>query len=269
MEKLVKKDDIIYVNSYALEIYLPADYMDKAYRGTPFYSLIGTQVKFFGVGNMRFYQNEKEMSTPSKVTTYPLGFPMIITSEPTEIDIRNVRFTANGPERKCIVLTYYKDDKLMATTKCIINSAHVMMWIARLEGGKLDHLSPETTVSIHSDVQKLNKASLKIPTELEEILIAERYRDPNDRSRKARFSNADDKNSDRYVSLNYREEAMKTSTYQATMYEDFNTALISSINRKNHGITDDPTIMERVVRGMDLNDLIQERDELAQESEKK
>ena len=40
----------------------------------------------------------------------------------------------------------------------------------------------------------------------------------------------------------------------------FNTSLISSVNRKNSGIVDEPTAIERIVRGMDITPLVEERD---------
>ena len=67
-------------------------------------------------------------------------------------------------------------------------------------------------------------------------------------------------NMDDITSLNMRQEGMAGSIYQAFSNEDINTSLISSVNRKRDGIVDAPTVMERIVRGMDVSDLIAERD---------
>lgn len=256
---LVEKDKNIYVESYAMEVYLPYDYLEKAYRGNSYYSLIGSKVRYFAVGNMRFFKNEKEMENPSAIPTYTLGFPMFIISQPSDIDTREVQFVKGGVSRKCIVLTYYKDDILVDNTDCICNADAVMIVMARLEGGKLDHIPPEHAIGIFQDVQTMNKVSLRIPTEEEEIFIAERYRNPNNHSQKARFNDKADP--DRLVSYNMRQDAMKDTTYQALTHEDFNTSLISSINRKNDGIIDEPVALERIVRGLDMSDMIKERDD--------
>ena len=62
MKNIVIKDKTAYVDSFAMEVYLPADYSDKAYRGLNYYEVAGTEVRYFGVGNMRFFDSEKEMT---------------------------------------------------------------------------------------------------------------------------------------------------------------------------------------------------------------
>lgn len=249
----------IFLDSYALEIYLPYDYTEKNYRGNAYYSVIGTKVQFYGVGNMRFYQNQKEMDIPLSVKCYELGCPVMITSAPTEIDARDVQFSKGGPVRKCIVLTYYKGDPVVCNTACIKRNENVMITLTRLESGKFSHLSPEAAYGILQDCQTMNKLSLRIPPEVEAIFVAERFRDPAHPSQKARFGDPAPA-PDQYLSYNMRQEAMKSTTYQAFTHEDINASLITSINKKNKGIMDRPTTMERIVRGMDMTDLINDRD---------
>lgn len=248
----------IYIDCYGLEVYLPYDYLTAGYRGTQCYQVVGTKVKFYGIGNMKAFKDKKEMDNSLSVTASPLGIPMIITSCPSEIDTREVQFVKNGVVRKCIVLTYYKDDVFADNTNLVQSLNHVMILMNRLEGGKLDHIVPDVAVQILQDAQRMNKVKLRIPTEEEEVFIAERYRNPDKQAQKARMGGASDP--DKIVSYNMRQDAMKTTTYQALTHEDINTALIVSANRYNDGTINDPTIMERIVRGMDLSDLIEERD---------
>ena len=44
-----------YVDSFAMEVYLPFEYMGKAYQGYEYYALIGSNVRFYGIGMMRFF----------------------------------------------------------------------------------------------------------------------------------------------------------------------------------------------------------------------
>lgn len=259
-------NNAIYVDTYALDVFLPYDYLSKSYRGYDYYSLVGSKVRFFAVGNMRAYKTKKEMDDPLSVQTYPLGIPLQITSCPSEIDTRDVRFTKGGPIRRCIVLTYYKDDVFMESQDCIKNHSNVMIVLARQEGGKLDHFPPDAAIELLQDAQSMNNIKLRIPSEAEEIFVAERYRNPANPNQKARF--ADNMNPDKVVTYNMRQESMQTSTYQALTNEDINTSLIVSVNRKNDGVVDDPTLMEMIVRGMDMSDVIDERDKrLATESD--
>ena len=266
---LKEQNNAIYVDTFAMEVYLPFDYTEKAYRGNSYYSILGTKVRFFCVGNMRFYKDQKQMDNPLTVKCHALGFPMMVVSDPSEIDVREVQYSKNGPVRMCIVLTYYKGDALIENCNCIKSTDNPMIVLARLEGGKFNHISPMVANGILSDVQSMNNVKLRIPTEVEEIFVAERYRDPANPAQKARFAEklpADDS----YVTYNMRQDAMKTTTYQAVTHEDINTSLISSINRKNDGIVDEATVMERIVRGLDMSDLIEERDKRldAEEAEK-
>lgn len=260
MNYLKESGSQIFVDCYGMEVYLPYDYNGKSYRGADYYSVIGNKVRFFGVGNMRFFTSQKEMDSPSSVKTYTLGYPMMITSIPTEIDTRDVQFVKNGVVRKCIVLTFYRNDVFMDNVNSISLTDNVMIYLARMEGGKLDHINPDEAMNILRDVQSYNGLSLRIPEETEEIFVTERYRDPNNHSRKIRFADQDKTNFDREVSLNLRQEAMKTSSYQALTHEDINTSLITSINRYQDGEVDEPLAMERVVRGLNMDDLKAERD---------
>lgn len=248
----------IFVGDYAVEVYLPYGYMGKAYRGFEYYSIIGSNVRFFGVGMMRIFSNEKELENPLSVETIPLGIPMLITSAPSNIDVRDVQYTKNGPIRRCIVLLYYKDDQFMTTTECIKSSNNVMIIMNQLEGGKLDYFPPDAMVQLFQDVQSYNNVKLRIPTEEEEIFVAERYRDPANHNKKARLSETMDP--DKLISYNMRQEGMNTSTYQAWTNEDINTSLIVSSNRHKKGITDKIGPMEAIVRGLDMSEYAKARD---------
>lgn len=247
-----------YVNIFAIEVYLPYDYLDKAYRGQNYYALVGTKVRYFGVGNMRFYNSQKEMDSPLTVPVHTLGIPMLITGEPSDIDTRDVQFTRGGPVRKCVVLTFYKDDEFLSNVDSIKGNDNVMIYLTRLQGGKLDHMPPEDALGVLQDVQRMNGVKLRIPSEEEEIFIAERYRSDRDPSKKARLVDTTDP--DKAVSLNMRQEAMKSTTYQALTHEDINTSLVASVNRKRAGIVDEPTPMEVITRGMSTSKLVADRD---------
>ena len=104
-------NDVIFVDTYALEVYLPYEYMGKAYRGYEYYNLVGTHVQFYAVGMMRAFKDQKALDNPESVPCYPLGIPMKIESAPSDIDVREVRFKKNGVIRKCIVLTYFKEKR--------------------------------------------------------------------------------------------------------------------------------------------------------------
>lgn len=251
----------ILVNTYAIDVFLPYEYIGSEYRGTPYYSVIGTQVKYLAIGNFRVYKNEKEFENPLSVPTYVLGIPMTVLSKPSEIDTRDVQFTKSGPIRKCVVLTFMKNDEFLSNYNSISTNNHIMMMLGRLEGGKMTSIPPSVMIQIIPDAEKMNRVNLRIPPEELEIYVSERYRNPDKPSQKRRFSDSIDDDSDRSVSYRMREEAMETTTYQAITHEDVNTALLVSVNRKRNGIINEPTLAERITRGLDISDIVEKDDD--------
>lgn len=262
-----EKDDTVVVDYYAVEVYLPYDYMGKSYRGYEYYSIVGSHVRFFAVGMMRTFNSKQEYEKDhNTLPCYPLGIPMLITSAPSQIDVMNVQFSKTGPIRKCVVLTYFKNDLFMTTRQSIKSSNNVMIIMNQLESGKYDFFPPEAMVTLLQDAQSMNNVKLRIPTEEEEIFVAERYRDPSKKYQKARFSENPD--TDQLASYNLRQESMDMSTYQAWTSEDINKSLVVSANRAEAGISDEPTIMEMIVTGQDMFGVAEARDERLRQQEK-
>ena len=240
------------VETYAMEAYFPVEYMDSAYRGAAYYSLLGTRAKVLGVGNIRFMRNEKELSNPDSVPCYPLGIPMLIVTEPSEIDVSEVKLSKTGEPRKSLILRFFKGDQFMVNTEAIKGTEAMMMILSRLEQGKLDHVPVETAISILRDCERINGINLRIPSEEAEIFVAERYRDPSSPTRKYRYHTGKVADPMNPVSYNTRTDAMKSTTFQGVMHEDINNALIVASNKRTRGEYDEPTMFERVVRGLDL-----------------
>jgi len=250
---IIEKNNQYLVDCYAIDLYLPAEYMTSAYRGSPYYSVLGTKVKFLGVGNIRFYRNQKEVDNPEGVKVYPFVVPMLLTGEPDEIDVQDVKFSQKGPARKCIVLSYNKGSTFLVNTEAIKNIDAMMMLLSRLEQGKLDFIPPEVAAQAVPDCERMNGISLRIPSEEMEIFVAERYRDPTQPTRKYRFHTGNVQ-PDQIVSHNMRTDAIQGTTFQAIMHEDINSSLIASVNRRRDGIVDEPSAMERIVRGLDMEE---------------
>lgn len=258
MQPFKEVGEKIIVDCYAVELYLPADYMGSAYRGESYYSLLGTKVRFYGVGNFRFFDNEKQMENPDPVPCYPFGIPMLITTEPADIDVRDVRFKPNGRVRKCIVLTFMKGDAFLMNTEVIKTSAPVMITLSRLEQGKLDHVPPEVALGIFRDCERMNGMNFRIPSEETEVFVCERYRDPDKPGRQYRYhTGAADP--DNVISYNMRTDAIERNTFMSVMHEDISTSLIASCNRTAAGQFDEPGTFEKLIRGIPMDDMV-ERD---------
>ena len=255
---LKEQDGKILADCYAVQALFPEEYLNAAYRAHAYYSLLGTKVRVFGVGRMRFFDNEKQMETPEQSPCYTLGIPMLITMEPSDISIESIRTTPNGPVRKWIILTFYKGDSFMVSTEVIKNTDYAMIYLSRLKQGKLDYMPPEHVLIIQDRVQSYNGINFRIPSEEEEIFVVEKYRDPDYPERKYRFhtGKVDPEN---IVTHNTRTDVMSTTGFQALFGEDINTSLLVNSNRRRNGIKDEVSAFEATIRGMDL-DYLSKRD---------
>ena len=105
----------------------------------------------------------------------------------------------------------------------------------------MDHIPPEVAVSILNDAEAMNEIDLRMPSEEEEIFMAERYRDPTSPNRMYRYyTGAPDP--DNIVSYNMRTDAQQSTTFQGVMHEDINTSMITAINRYDDGIREDAQV---------------------------
>lgn len=249
-----EKDKIL-VDCFAVDVFLPESYIGSEYRGASYYSVYGNLIKFYALGNIRFYKNDKELQNPLSTKTYVLGIPTVVTSKPSEISTQDVQFTQNGPIRKCIVLRYYRNDEFLCTQNTIATFYHMMMLTNRLNGGKITFIPPHLMPSIIEQAERMNYQDLRLPKEEIEMLVSERYRDPDHPSRRVRFATELNPDSDRILSYRMRDDAMQTTTFQAITHEDINKSLVASVNRKRKGIRNNPTVTERIVRSMPIDDL--------------
>ena len=149
-----------------------------------------------------------------------------------------------------VVLTYRQGDAFVVNTNVVKSADNVSGLMSRFEGGKLTNIPPAMADEVIEVGQIINNMKLKLPSEMIEAFTAERYRDPANPAQKIRFSKASDAvQSNDVVSYNMREEAMQSTTYQGISFEDINSALITATNRKNKGIKDEATVMEKIIRG--------------------
>lgn len=235
-------DNKMIVTAPILEVYLPFEYVTKG-----LYSMKGEFIDFFAVCNIKAFKNETELEHREAVKTIPVGLCIMITSNPSELDVAEVKFSPESPFRKCQILRYYKDDEFAVNTSCISQAGNVSSFMDMLENGKLDFIPVRFIRDIIDRAEKINRMDLRLSSEAKDALIAESYRDPNNIHRGLRF--AKDKNSEKVLSVTAREDAILSSTYQAFTFEDVNSSLIASVNRAKAGVKEEPTVMEQIIRG--------------------
>ena len=158
-----------------------------------------------------------------------------------------MQFVKDGIYRKCIILRFFKDDAFAVSTSIIKSVDNMSTVLSLLENGKLDNVPATCVAKIIRHAQKINGVNLRLPEEYLRVLVAEKYRDPERRNQKIRYSANPD--SDTVMTVNAREDAMLSSTFQGVTFEDINTALLVADNRHEAGIDEKETVMEQIIKG--------------------
>ena len=245
------------VDCYAMCVALPFEYTETSYRSTPYYSMLGSKVKYLGIGMQCFFTTEKAYESFDNAKWYPLGIPLLLTSEPNEIETKEIAFGPGARTRKVILHTYFKGGAFLVNRESIKESDCMMMTLSRLEQGKFDFLTPEVVVSIINDAQSMNGLDLRIPSEETEIFVGERYRDPTNTDQKYRFHKGKN-DPHKMVSFNTRTEMHKGSTYSALFGEDVQQGMINAIVRNDAGVRDQAGLVEALITGKDMDKYAQQ-----------
>lgn len=242
MQIFKKSGESILVAAPIVEVYLPFEYSSNA-----LYQVVGENVRYFGIANFKAFDNESQLEHREKAKTIPLGISAYIDAHPSEVEVADVQFVKDGIYRKCIILRFFKEDAFAVSTSIIKSVDNMSLVLSLLENGKLDNVPATCVAKIIRHAQKINGVNLRLPEEYLRVLVAEKYRDPERRNQKIRYSANPD--SDTVMTVNAREDAMLSSTFQGITFEDINTALLVADNRHEAGINEKETVMEQIIKG--------------------
>lgn len=238
---LAYKDMSIIVTAPIVEMYVPYEYAASG-----LYYMDGEDVKMFAVANFRIFSKESEINTRENKDAYPLCIAAFISTRPREVDVDEVALYAGSKKRKCMVLRYYKNDVFIVNRNIIKTIKNMSILMKLLEAGRLDILPYEPISKALIAAQEIDNISLGLPEEDIDGIVADRFRDPKNPSRKARFM---DKYPKEVVSVNPREEINMTSTFNAFGFEDPNSALVVAHNRHRKGVKEPENIIEKIIKG--------------------
>lgn len=242
MQIFKKSGESILVAAPIVEVYLPFEYSSNT-----LYQVVGENARYFGIANFKVFDKESQLEHRESVKTIPLGISAYIDAHPSETEIADVQFVKDGIYRKCIILRFFKNDAFAISTSIIKSVDNMSLVLGLLENGKLNNVPANCVARIIRHAQKINGVNLRLPEEYLRVLVAEKYRDPEHRSQKIRY--AKDPGADTVVTVNAREDAMLSSTFQGVTFEDINTALLVADNRHNAGIQEKESIMEQIIKG--------------------
>jgi hypothetical protein len=228
VENHFKSDgQFIYLESPYCEFYIPKYYFEN----NIFAEDYGSKIHCIGVFDVTFFGSNNEI-----LEHRLLNLPTWIDIFVAESETRTVDLPNRGPE-SCLVIKYIKGEKIMDDSN-IEDSANVERFSNFILSGKIPAAVPYLkSILLWLKNQKINSASLGVPSVILDLVLASSYRwKENPAIKFAQVYGKEDQVSEfDYVMKRVREICQYTSTFTGLTYEDMNSMITSSLNRtRNH-----------------------------------
>ena len=162
-----------------------------------------------------------------------LNLPTWINLFVYESNVRRLKLQGDTEEIDYRVITYYKDMKIM-TSKLVKDGDNVEGYLDFIMKGKIpNNIKYSDALRIWMKTQKMNGASLGVPSAELEMILSVYYRYKNDPTKKFSTVIGSDKSVSEYdyVMKNTRQICQYTSTYAGITFEDIDSMITTSINR--------------------------------------
>lgn len=240
---LTKKDDQIIFNGTYMEAYIPANMFDK---GTCQY-MGSDKVNIFGLFVFKISNANGNIDDKCKLQTF--NFPSMFISKPSSVETRVVEFYPGKGEVKYIVLKFFKDDAVMFSSKVLSKIENIEIYINLLiEGNLPSTLSYDDLLSITLKCMNIN-GRMHVQALLFSVVISNMYRYKNNLTvpfrkiiGKGEASPLD------YTAVNARTVCANDSTFSALIFEDADTMILSSVNRKRYNKDTNPSPVESLIK---------------------
>lgn len=229
--------DYVTLNAPYMEMYIPVDWISNNLCTDG-----GTYLNIFGLVYTRVF-DDKDNVTMEGI----LNLPSMINIFPSETERSSVDI--NGVEEKVIICKFYRGGNVIHS-KIKQDVTNAEKFFALLIAGKIPKIIPYDKVK---DVWKrnlsMNGVNLGIPSFVYEILIREIYRNPAKKEEPfSIIASSGKQNMLSYATANAREICAQNSTWAALMFEDMDSMIISSVNRKNLGKEQLESPLEKIIK---------------------
>ncbi len=221
-----KKDaNYVYLLDNSCEFYIPSYYFEDRYK---FAFDEGNTIKCLGVFNVAFFDTNGKV-----IERRMLNLPTWINLFVYESDVRRLKLQGDVEEIDYRVITYYKDMKIMPS-KLVKDGDNVEGYLDFIMKGKIpNNIKYSDALRIWMKNQKMNGASLGVPSAELEMILSVYYRYKDDPTKKFSTVIGSDKSVSEYdyVMKNTRQICQYTSTYAGITFEDIDSMITTSINR--------------------------------------
>lgn len=237
-----KDDSVIFTGNY-MEAYIPIYYFEKGIANEN-----GDTLDLFAIFNFKVFSTINPDRKTARLLTFK--FPSSIITKPHSSDDEDLELISGSGEQRYRVLKYFKGDKILTTINVVQSITNVEKFIDLLNAGKLPNtLKYDMILDLFLKNLSINKVNLDVSSVVLESMITEVYRYKDDRAlafRKVIGKNKKISEYD-YATANMREIAELGSTFTALTFEDIDTMITASINRKLYNREEAQSPVEKII----------------------
>ena len=233
----IKDETMIFEGEY-MESYIQDKFFKKDLN-----EVYGDTVRMMGIFNFRVGGKNHEVNESSKLYTF--NFPTMINTKPSAIETKQLNL--NGVTESYRVLKYYKGDLMLTSTNIVMDISNVQKFVNLLMAGALPTtLEYDTVLQMFYKNLELNNETCNVSAPTLSTCVSELYRWSKDNSIPFRRAPEGTKPTE-YTPSNARSVCANTSTFTALTFEDQNTMLLYSINRKRKGKRQTKSPIEQII----------------------
>lgn len=242
---LQEKDDAIIFTGNYMEIYIPMYYFEMGLA-----EVNGDIIDSMGMFNFRVNTSDKQDIETTKVHT--ISIPTMISLKPTSVVNREFELLKDSGKQKYKVLKFFNGDTVITSSNVVALVDNTEAFILKLlsEGKIPNTIDYEDVFKSFLKNLDLNNMNLNVHAMLIGMVVAELYRSKKDLSipfRKVIGKGGNVSQTD-YVAVNTRTLCSYSSTFSAVTFEDIDTMILTSVNRKRQNKTQAYTPVEAIVK---------------------
>lgn len=235
------KDKSIITDVPVLEVLIPQEYESRS-----MFLKSGEMFNMFAVCMARSFPSQTSYDKNSKKQYTPIILPYMIITKPSVVESDIVEVPIGGKPKNMFRLLYYIGDIFSKNLDYIKSSDNTQNIYQLIDDGKGDFLPYTAILKVLEEVHYYNGTTMPVPIEAIAAITAEKCRSVNNHNVQARRMKETP-----YViqCLNPRESVLTDTTFNMLNFEDTNTAIMISANKAASGVVDEPSVLERVIRG--------------------
>ena len=174
----------------------------------------------------------------------------MITTAPSSIETAEMELNQGSGVQKYKILKYYKGNEVLESLFTIADIGNVEKFVNLLMNGNLPNtINYSTLLDLFLQNILVNKQSLGITSVSLSAVISEVYRFKNDLSIPFRKMYATNKAGELdYVAANSRTICANNGTFSALTFEDQDTMLVTSANKKRYNKKENESPLEKIIR---------------------